>query len=64
MDNSSFIYFVEDETADVSTPYVIFSGEPREVSWQVYLDLGLDMGPAGQHSYSDFSFWNNLTVSK
>ena len=48
MVNSSFIYSIDEESADVATPYLVYEGAPRELDWQSYANLGDDMGPAGQ----------------
>ena len=48
MVNSSFIYSVDEESADLATPYLTSEGEPREVAWQAFSDVGEDVGPAGQ----------------
>ena len=48
MVNSSFIYSVNEESADLATPYLGFEGEPREVAWQAFSDMGEDVGPAGE----------------
>ena len=47
MPNSSLIYSIDEESADIATPYVTFEGEPREVDWQAWIDLGDDVGPSG-----------------
>ena len=48
MVNSSFIYSVDEESADLATPYLTSEGEPREVAWQAFSDMAEDVGPAGQ----------------
>ena len=48
MVNSSFIYSVNEESADLATPYLTSEGEPREVAWQAFSDMGEDVGPAGE----------------
>ena len=48
MVNSSFIYFVDENSADLATPYMRSEGEPREVAWQAFSDMGEDVGPAGE----------------
>ena len=48
MANSSFAYSVNEESADLATPYMAFEGEPREVDWSAFAILGDDFGPAGQ----------------
>ena len=48
MANSSFIYSVDEESADLATPYMNSDGEPREVAWQAFSDMGEDVGPAGE----------------
>ena len=47
MANSSFAYSVDEESADLATPYMVFEGEPREVDWTAFAILGDDFGPAG-----------------
>ena len=47
MANSSFAYSVNEESADLATPYMAFEGEPREVDWSSFAILGDDFGPAG-----------------
>ena len=33
MANSSLAYSVNEESADLAKPYMVFEGEPREVDW-------------------------------
>ena len=47
MQNSSLIYSISDESADIATPYITFGGKPREVDWQSFVILGEDSGPPG-----------------
>ena len=47
MQNSSFIYYINEESADLATPYMVYEDEPREVDWQSWTDLGDDVGPGG-----------------
>ena len=47
MANSSFTYSVDEESANLATAYMVFEGGPREVAWQTYIDLGVDVGPPG-----------------
>ena len=50
MDNSSFIYSVNEESADLAIPYMESAGKLRRVDWQSWVNLGADMGPAGHNS--------------
>ena len=47
MPNSSLIYSISEESADIATPYITFGGQPREVDWQSFVILGEDSGPPG-----------------
>ena len=47
MPNSSFIYSIDEESADVATPYLVYEGAPRALDWQSWVNMGDDMGPAG-----------------
>ena len=47
MANSSFIYSVDEESAEVATPYLVYESEPRALDWQSWVNLGDDMGLAG-----------------
>ena len=47
MKNSSLIYSISEESADIATPYITFEGEPREVDWQSSINIGDDVGPPG-----------------
>ena len=47
MQNSSFVYSINEESADIATPYMVYEDELREVDWQAWIDLGDDVGPSG-----------------
>ena len=47
MANSSLIYSINEESADLATPYVTFGDEPVEVDWQSWINMGDDLGPPG-----------------
>ena len=49
MVNSSVMYLVNEEEAELATPYQLDdNGELRETSWEVNANTGPDWGPAGE----------------
>ena len=47
MPNSSFIYAVDEESVELSTPYLLSPIELRPVAWDAIREAGRDMAPAG-----------------
>ena len=48
MENSSFIYSVDEESVELATPYLVFEGEPKKVEWQAFSDMSENSGPTGE----------------
>ena len=48
MVNSSFVYFVDEESADLAAPYMVSEGEPKKVEWQTFSDMCENAGPSGK----------------
>ena len=47
MVNSSFIYLVDEESAELATPYLLVPIELRPVEWEAISEAGRGMAPAG-----------------
>ena len=47
MVNSSISYYINEDLADLATPYIDYKDKPRKVDWQSWVDTGDDIGPAG-----------------
>ena len=50
MTNSSFLYDLDADTPELSTAYMPFFGDLREVEWTAMADMGMDVGPDGVFS--------------
>lgn len=48
MANSSFIYYIDEESAELATAYLLAPVELREVEWEAISEAGPDMAPAGR----------------
>lgn len=47
MVNSSLVYYLDEDSAEIATPYLPYLGGLREIPWSSYRDMGVDLGPPG-----------------